>query len=179
MATIALKYTEDELVASLKRNEKRAFDYLYDNYSSALYGIIYRIVNDEIQAEDVMQEVFLKIWRKINDYDSTRGRLFTWMMNIARNSSIDHLRKEKVTLDDIDESVSKLDKMAHFQPEIATLDLRELMKKLKPERQILLDMVYLQGYTQEEAATKLNIPLGTVKSRIRIALQDLKNYFAI
>ena len=179
MATIALKYTEDELVASLKRNEKRAFDYLYDNYSSALYGIIYRIVNDEIQAEDVMQEVFLKIWRKINDYDPSRGRLFTWMMNIARNSSIDHLRKEKVTLDDIDESVSKLDKMAHFQPEIATLDLRELMKKLKPERHILLDMVYLQGYTQEEAATKLNIPLGTVKSRIRIALQDLKNYFAI
>lgn len=179
MATITLKYTEDELVASLKRNEKRAFEYLYDNYSSALYGIILRVINDEIQAEDVMQEVFLKIWRKINDYDPSRGRLFTWMMNIARNSSIDHLRKEKVTLDDIDESVSKLDKMAHFQPEIATLDLRELMKKLKPERQILLDMVYLQGYTQEEAATKLNIPLGTVKSRIRIALQDLKNYFAI
>ncbi|MFN3588942.1 MAG: RNA polymerase sigma factor [Spirosomataceae bacterium] len=179
MATIKLKYTEDELVASLKRNEKKAFEYLYDNYSSALYGIIFRVINDEIQTEDVMQEVFLKIWRKINDYDPSRGRLFTWMMNIARNSSIDHLRKDKVTLDDIDESVSKLDKMAHFQPEIATLDLRELMKKLKPERQILLDMVYLQGYTQEEAATKLNIPLGTVKSRIRIALQDLKNYFAI
>lgn len=174
-----LQYTEDELVASLKRNEKQAFTYLYDHYSGALYGIIYKILRNEETAADVMQEVFVKIWRKINDYDPARGRLFTWMMNIARNSSIDQLRKEKYPLDDLEDHLQAVDQRTHYQPNTHTLDLRDLMQKLKPERQILLDMVYLQGYTQEEAAAKLEMPLGTVKSRIRSALQDLKLYFAL
>ena len=179
MATISLKYTEDELVASLKRNEKKAFEYLYDQYSSALYGVIFKVVRNEDQAADIMQEVFVKIWRKINDYDPARGRLFTWMMNIARNSSIDQLRKAKYALDDLDDHTQEVDRLTQHQPNVNTIDLREVMQRLKPERQILLDLVYLQGYTQEEAAAKLDLPLGTVKSRIRSALHDLKNYFAI
>jgi len=179
LATISLKYTEDELVASLKRNEKKAFEYLYDQYSSALYGVIFKVVRNEDQAADIMQEVFVKIWRKINDYDPARGRLFTWMMNIARNSSIDQLRKDKYALDDLDDHTQEVDRLTQHQPNVNTIDLREVMQRLKPERQILLDLVYLQGYTQEEAAAKLDLPLGTVKSRIRSALHDLKNYFAI
>lgn len=179
MATISLKYTEDELVASLKRNEKKAFDYLYDQYSGALYGVIYKVLRNEEIAADVMQEVFVKIWRKINDYDPARGRLFTWMMNIARNSSIDQLRKDKYSLDDIEDHVQEVDRLTQHQPNTNTIDLRDMMQKLRPERQVLLDLVYLQGYTQEEAAAKLDLPLGTVKSRIRSALQDLKNYFAL
>jgi len=179
LATISLKYTEDELVASLKRNEKKAFDYLYDQYSGALYGVIYKVLRNEEIAADVMQEVFVKIWRKINDYDPARGRLFTWMMNIARNSSIDQLRKDKYSLDDIEDHVQEVDRLTQHQPNTNTIDLRDMMQKLRPERQVLLDLVYLQGYTQEEAAAKLDLPLGTVKSRIRSALQDLKNYFAL
>jgi RNA polymerase sigma factor (sigma-70 family) len=127
-----------------------------------------------------MQDVFIKIWRKISDYDPSKGRLFTWMVNIARNTSIDLIRKEKnIWLDDIEENIGNVDKISNFQQDIATIDLKGLLEKLRPERKVLVDMVYLQGYTQEEAAERLQIPLGTAKSRIRTALQDLKTFFEI
>jgi RNA polymerase sigma factor (sigma-70 family) len=180
LTTLNNKYSEEELVLSLKQNSQRAFEYLYDNYSGALYGIISKILKNDEKSEDTMQEVFLKIWRKIGDYDSTKGRLFTWMVNIARNASIDQLRKDKnIWLEDIDDHVTQIDKVASFQPQTASMDIANIMEKLKPERKVLVDMVYLKGYTQEEAAELLQIPLGTVKSRIRTALQDLKIYFKI
>ncbi len=180
MITSKIKIPEEELVASLKRNERAAFDYLYDNYSAALYGLISKIIKVEEDAENVMQDSFIKIWRKIGDYDPSKGRLFTWMVNIARNTSIDLIRKNKnVYKEDIDTSITKVDGMMSFQPETSTIDLRDLMENLKPERRELLELVYLQGYTQEDAAEHLKIPLGTAKSRIRTALQDLKSYFAI
>jgi RNA polymerase sigma factor (sigma-70 family) len=180
LTTLNIKYSEEELVVSLKQNSQKAFEYLYDNYSGSLYGLIYKIIKDEDKSEDVMQDVFLKIWRKIGDYDPSKGKLFTWMANIARNTSIDLFRKEKnIWLEDIDLNVDKVDKLVSFQPQNSMMDLNKLMDKLKPERKVLVDMVYLQGYTQEEAAEILQIPLGTAKSRIRTALQDLKTFFTI
>lgn len=178
LTTLNNKYSEEELVLSLKQNSQKAFEYLYDNYSGALYGIISKILKNDEKSEDTMQEVFLKIWRKIGDYDSTKGRLFTWMVNIARNASIDQLRKDKnIWLEDIDDHVTQIDKVSSFQPQTTGMDIANIMEKLKPERKVLVDMVYLKGYTQEEAAELLQIPLGTAKSRIRTALQDLKIYF--
>ncbi len=180
MTTLKRTYSEEELVLSLKENSQTAFEYLYDNYSGSLYGVIYKILKDDEKSEDTMQEVFLKIWRKISDYDPTKGKLYTWMMNIARNASIDLLRKNKnVWLEDIDTKIAAVDGMMSFQPQTSTIDMRDLLDKLKPERKALIDMVYLQGYTQEEAAKILDIPLGTAKSRIRTALQDLKFFFKI
>ena len=90
------KYSEEELVNLLKQNNKAAFSYLYDHYSGALFGIILKIVNqDEETSEDVLQDVFIKIWKKIATYDSTKGTLFTWMLNIARNTAIDKVRTFK------------------------------------------------------------------------------------
>lgn len=179
MATKTIRYSEEELVISLKKNQRPAFEYLYDNYSAALFGIISRVIKDEEKAADVMQDVFLKIWKKIGDYEPGRASLYTWMMNIARNASIDLYRKEKDKyMIDIDQQVGVIDNRKQEQMDVNTLDLRGLVDKLKPERKVLLDLVYLQGYTQQEAAEKLNIPLGTAKSRIRTALQDLKLYFA-
>jgi|GWRWMinimDraft_5_1066013.scaffolds.fasta_scaffold32012_1 RNA polymerase sigma factor (sigma-70 family) len=180
LTTLNNKYSEEELVLSLKQNSQKAFEYLYDNYSGALYGIISKILKNDEKSEDTMQEVFLKIWRKIGDYDSTKGRLFTWMVNIARNASIDQLRKDKnIWLEDIDDHVTHIDKVSSFQPQTIGMDIANIMEKLKPERKVLVDMVYLKGFTQEEAAELLQIPLGTAKSRIRTALQDLKIYFKI
>ncbi len=180
MATDFNHYTEESLVISLKRNDRKAFEHLYDNYSAALYGAIFKILNNEEKAQDVMQEVFLKIWRKINEFDPSRGRLFTWMINIARNSSIDLLRKEKnIFMENISESTGRVDKFISESGEVAHIGIRELLLVLKPERKDLVDLVYFQGYTQEEAAEKLRIPLGTAKSRIRVALQELKNYFEL
>jgi RNA polymerase sigma factor (sigma-70 family) len=95
LATKTNKYSEEELVAALKLNQKAAFEYLYENYSGALYGLIYKVLKDEDKAADVMQDVFLKIWKKIGDYDTSKGSLYTWMMNISRNAAIDLYRKEK------------------------------------------------------------------------------------
>lgn len=180
MTTLKKYESEDELVLSLKQNSQTAFEYLYESYGGAIYGIIHKILKDEEKSEDTMQEVFLKIWKKISDYDPSKGRLYTWMINIARNASIDQLRKHRnVHLEDISTTVPKGERMMSFQPETTLLDMADIVDKLRPERAVLIDMVYLQGYTQEEAANILEIPLGTAKSRIRTALQDLKTLFKI
>jgi RNA polymerase sigma-70 factor (ECF subfamily) len=92
MLTKQEKYTEQELTSSLQRREQSAFSYLYDQYSGALYSVIHNIVTDSEIANDVLQEVFVKIWKQIESYDASKGRLFTWMLNISRNASIDMLR---------------------------------------------------------------------------------------
>jgi RNA polymerase sigma-70 factor (ECF subfamily) len=180
LATKTTKYSEEELIASLKRNQRDAFEYLYDNYSAALFGSVCRYIPDEEKSADLLQEIFLKIWKNIGKYDSSKGRLFTWMMNITRNTCIDLLRKEKGKYHvDVQDNIIQVDAKTHHQPNVSVMDLREILEKLRPERKVLLDLVYLQGYTQEEAAEQLAIPLGTAKSRIRVALKELKIYFEV
>ncbi len=166
---------------ALKQNDRAAFEHLYEHYSGALFSVITKVLRDNEKAEDVMQDAFLKIWKNISSYDPDKGRLFTWMLNIARNSAIDAVRSEKRKpgMDDISENLDRTDQNATYQPSPSTLDLKALVDTLRPERKILLDLVYFQGYTQEEASKELDVPLGTVKSRIRTALKDLKIYFKI
>src|SRR5687767_2820729 len=90
----SVTYTEQQLIALLKQKDERAFGYLYDHYSGALYNIVLQILNDGELSNDVLQEVFVNIWRKIESYDPAKGRLFTWMLNITRNASIDVLRSK-------------------------------------------------------------------------------------
>lgn len=181
MATQKPNYSEEDLVESLKQNDRTAYEYLYDRYSGALFSVICKVLRDDEKAEDVMQDAFLKIWKSIKSYDPAKGRLFTWMLNIARNSAIDAVRSEgrKPGMDDISENLDRTEINASYQPSTSTIDLKALVDKLRPERKVLVDMVYFQGYTQEEVSKKLDIPLGTVKSRIRTALQDLKLYYNI
>ncbi len=87
-----IKYSEEELVALLKNGDESSFAYLYDHYSGALYGIIFRMINNQQLAEDVLQEAFVKIWNNLSSYDPSKGRLFTWMLNITKNLSIDAMR---------------------------------------------------------------------------------------
>ena len=181
MATPKPNYSEEDLVESLKQNDRAAFEYLYEHYSGALFSVITKVLRDNEKSEDVMQDAFLKIWKNIASYDPDKGRLFTWMLNIARNSAIDAVRSEKRKpgMDDITDRLDRTDQNATYQPSPSTLDLKALVDTLRPERKILLDLVYFQGYTQEEASQELNVPLGTVKSRLRTALKDLKHYFII
>ncbi|MGB0167441.1 MAG: RNA polymerase sigma factor, partial [Luteibaculum sp.] len=88
------KYSEEELVDGLMRQDLHFFDYLYENYSATLFGVILKIVNNTEQAEDLTQEVFVKIWSKISFYDPSKGRIYTWMLNLARNKAIDALRSK-------------------------------------------------------------------------------------
>lgn len=170
-------YTEAELVALLKQRDNGSYNYLYDHYSSALYSIILQVVGNESAAGDVLQEVFVNIWKKIESYDETKGRLFTWMLNIARNAAIDMLRSKSyrnynksVTLDSGAESLQST------QLEVDNIGLRKVVDKLKPEQRSLIELAYFKGFTHEEIAEIESIPLGTVKTRIRAALQQLRTF---
>jgi RNA polymerase sigma factor (sigma-70 family) len=173
--------SERELVFLLKEKNNKAFGYLYDNYSAALFGIIHQIIDDNELASDILQEVFLNIWRRIETYDASKGRLFTWMLNIARNASIDTLRsksyqnsqKNQALPDDVNNIGSG---MQFIQTNIDNIGLRKILEKLKPEHRILIELAYFKGYTHEEISKIESIPLGTVKTRIRNALLQLKEY---
>lgn len=165
----------------LQSKDEKAFNYLYDNYSGALYGVIWKVLNVEELSNDVLQEVFVKIWKNIDQYDSSKGRLYTWMLNIARNMAIDTLRSKRYQQDqkttDIENTVYTNDSSRTSFNNTDTLGLRKSVMNLKPEFRTLIDLAYFQGYTQDEISKTLNIPLGTVKTRLRNAIIELKTVF--
>ena len=163
----------------IKRGNSEAFEKLYDNYSKALFGVSSKIVRSDEVAEDVLQESFVKIWKKIHSYDDSKGRLFTWMLNIVRNTSIDKLRKLKSQGKyEIQELKPNVD-LGVKNSKINTnhIGVRELLTKLPPEQQEMIEYLYFNGYTQQEVSDELNIPLGTVKTRSRAALKELRKIF--
>lgn len=171
------KYDEGELVEMLRSQDRKAFNYLYDNYSDALYGVVLKVVRTEETAQDLLQEIFVKIWKNITQYDVGKGRLFTWMLNIARNTSIDYLRVNRPEIQDIESAVYWVEEHQEIYNDLDAKELREIVSQLKPEQQTLIEMVYWGGYTHEETAQRLEMPLGTVKTRVRSALRDLRKYF--
>lgn len=171
------KYEEGELVEMLRHQDRKAFNYLYDNYSDALYGVVLKLVRTEETAQDLLQEIFVKIWKNIAQYDVGKGRLFTWMLNIARNTSIDYLRVNRPEIQDIESAVYWVEEHQEIHNDLDAKELREVVSQLKPEQQTLIEMVYWGGYTHEETAQRLDMPLGTVKTRVRSALRDLRKYF--
>jgi RNA polymerase sigma-70 factor (ECF subfamily) len=146
-----------------------------------MYGVIQRIVQNEAIAEDVLQESFLKIWSNFIQYDASKGRLFTWMINICRNLSIDKVRSKEYTNlrknQDIENVVSFNSSFLNPSYNPDTIDVKEIVKKLEPEYYTIIDLLFFKGYSQSEAAEKLNIPLGTVKTRSRAAIQKLRMIF--
>ena len=163
-------------MALLQQRNEKAFGYLYDNYSGALYGIVNSIVTDKEIANDVLQNVFINIWRKIESYDPSKGRLFTWMLNIARNAAIDEVRSKGYRDSQKNQSLSENVDIAGAitGPNIDDVGLKKVLTKLKGELRVLIDMSYFQGFTHEEISKALGIPLGTVKTRIRSALIQLR-----
>lgn len=173
------KYSEEELTQLLRRQDRKAFNYLYDNYSDAIYGIVLKVVQTEEVAQDLMQDIFVKIWKNIAQYDGSKGRLFTWMLNIARNSAIDYLRIKRPEIQDLNTTVYSIESSQNIHEEWATDELKEIVTRLKPDQQKLIEMVYWGGYTHEETAKHLDMPLGTVKTKVRSALQDLRKIFGV
>jgi RNA polymerase sigma factor (sigma-70 family) len=170
--------SEDKLIALLKGRNEDGLRALYDHYSAALYGVVFRIVNDKETAEDVLQEVFVKIWNTIAAYDATKGRLYTWMLNIARNAAIDKTRSKNFRnegqVQSIEDFVYSVDRQHNQSIATDHIGLRKLIDGLKPEQRQLIDLLYFGGYTQVEAAEELKIPLGTVKTRVKAAINRLR-----
>jgi RNA polymerase sigma-70 factor (ECF subfamily) len=176
-----ITYTEQELVLALKERNNQAFSFLYDHYAGALYSIIKQIVTDNPElANDILQEVFINIWRKIDTYDQTKGRLFTWMLNIARNASIDMLRSKgyqnSQKNQELPDNVYKGAANQAILQNVDSIGLKKMLEKLRPESRVLVELAYFKGFTHEEIAEIAAIPLGTVKTRIRNALLQLREY---
>jgi RNA polymerase sigma factor (sigma-70 family) len=171
------KYSEEELVLQLQNHSQQAFSYLYDNYAGALNGIILRLIDDKTLAEDILQEAFLKIWNNFSSYDAAKGRLFTWMVNITRNLTIDTLRskgyKKQLKISADENSVSNVTDGA-TAAKFDAIGIKKQLMNLKPEQRSIIDMAYFGGYTQEEISKETGVPLGTVKTRMRTAILELR-----
>lgn len=182
LKTSKVTFIEENLVAGLKSGDKIALEKLYEMYSCSLMGIITRIVKFDEIAEDVLQDTFLKIWKSIAKYDSSKGRLFTWMANLAKNTAIDQIRSKHysnagVTDDIYDMPIDILDKSNYFQFNPEVIGIKNLIQNLKPDQKNILDMIYFEGYTHVEVSEILQIPLGTVKTKIRSSIITLRKYF--
>lgn len=167
----------DELLSLLLGKDEEGFNYLYKNYSGALYGIIIKIVRYEEEATEVLQDVFVKIWNSVKSFDQNKGSLYTWMLNIARNSAIDRLKSKSFQNDLKNQSIP------HFVNDSVGLsseqhhEFNEVQKgvaNLREDYQIVINKAYFGGLTQEEISQELGIPLGTVKTRTRAALVELQ-----
>lgn len=171
-------YTEYELTTLLKQKDEQAFNFLYDNYSAALYGAILKTVADVGTAQDTLQNVFIKIWKSFDRFDSSKGSLYTWMLNIARNTAIDVLRssafQQNQKTKNIEDNVYKDTQELMTNISVDGIGLQKVITKLKEEYRVIIELAYFKGYTQEDIAKELNIPVGTVKTRCRNALLQLK-----
>lgn len=176
--------TQEEilLVEGLKANDKFSFNALHKNYSYALLGIIFRIVKHHEDAEDVLQETFIKISRNIHQYDDNKSRFFTWMARIAKHKSLDYVKTasakneaNRIDLIDIHQYTCK---QIHINSlNIETLGLKQLTFVLNNVQREVIDLMYFKGYTQVEIAKQLEIPLGTVKTKARMAIIELRKLF--
>ncbi len=165
------------LFEAVGRGDQEAFGQLYDRYSATLYGIILKVVKEDARAEEVLQDAFVKIWRSIHTYDASKGRPFTWMLNIARNAAIDMVRtaeyRSRGSVQALDKNVYRTGSDEAWQ-ELEHIGMDRVLQRMPTEHRELIDMAYYQGYTQQEIAERTGLPLGTVKSRTRAALLSLR-----
>ncbi len=168
----------DQLVKQLKEKNVDAFEELHKMYAENICGAINVIVRDETIAQEICQDVFVKVWQRSNQYDSSKGRFFTWLLNMAKNAAIDYTRskrfknqKKNHSLDffvDIYEQPTEEESSSDYE------GLKKLLKQLKKKCIELIESLYFKELTQKDAAQKLDIPLGTVKSRNRNCLKELR-----
>lgn len=176
------------LLSGIARRDQRSLEQLYDRYAKLLYSVAMRIVRDRVETENILQEVFLQVWRSASTYNACLGTPCVWLIRIARNKSIDlwrskgnRIRRHQV---EIDESpLNDTADPARDPHEIATATqaavmVREALLQLPQDQRRLIELAYYEGYSQSELAEKLTLPLGTVKSRMRLGLLALREQFA-
>lgn len=172
------KISEEVLVQELQAKKPSALEYLYDNYSGALYGVILRIVKSEEVAQEVLHDVYMKVWNNFSSYDAGKGRLYTWLANISRNASIDKIRSKEIKktqkTDLVSDNVHTIDHANSQSQSIDGIGLDKVLDQLPDDLKFVIDLMYYKGYTQTEIAEEFNIPLGTVKTRARTAMRELR-----
>jgi RNA polymerase sigma-70 factor, ECF subfamily len=171
-----IRYTHDDLVILIKNKDQKAFAYLYDNYARALFGVIFAVIDDTEESEDILQKAFMKIWENFDSYSIAKGRLYTWMLNISRNMAIDYKRSKysRNKIQNGSQNVYTINNVFAEEFSTDTIGLKKVVDNLKEDHLTLIELAYYKGYTQEEISKELGIPIGTVKTRIRKALLILR-----
>jgi RNA polymerase sigma-70 factor (ECF subfamily) len=168
----------EKLVDKFQKKEVLAFEALYEMYYQNILGVVYNIVRDESIAEEVTQDVFMKAWNNATSYSRKKGRFFTWLLNIARNAAIDKVRSKSFNKRsknlDADIFVDILEDSTNLDAQTDAIGIRKFVNKLADTCKKLIDLLYFKGFTQKEASEKLEIPLGTVKTRNRNCLKSLR-----
>lgn len=168
----------DSLIARFQKKDIAAFEALHAMYAENIHGVINTIVRNPELSEEICQDVFIKIWNNASSYNPSKGRFFTWILNIARNAAIDELRSKshknlKKNLS-TDYFVGNLEAHDDMDSKINVIGLRKLLKGLKEKCTELIELLYFKGFTQKEAAEQLNIPIGTVKTRNRSCISQIR-----
>jgi len=166
------------LVERFKKKDVSAFETLYGMYADNICGVIETIVRNEGRSQEICQDVFIKIWNNSESYNSSKGRFFTWILNIARNAAIDEVRSrsyknQKKNLS-ADYFVGILASSEEDNSVVDTSRIRRMVKNLKEKCVQIIELLYFKGYTQKEAAEELEIPVGTVKTRNRSCISQLR-----
>ena len=165
---------ERHIVSLLAEKDDKAISLLYENYGDTLFGVAFKVVKDEDLAQDVLQESFIKIWKKADTYDASKAKLFTWLFRIVRNTAIDKLRSINNKSDkEIQIDVSDVYNVGVKAINLEHLDIQENLDKIEDKYRIVLEALFFEGMTQQEASDELDIPLGTIKSRLKIGLREL------
>lgn len=164
------------LILQLQNKDEKALSLVYDKYAGALYGVIIRICKDEQQAQNLLQDTFLTIWEKSQTYDVNKGRFYTWAYRIAKNKTLNFIRKNNNLIQTEDLSVYT-NKEEQATQEIDILKLNGSIKKLENHHQKALELVYFKGLTHREAHKEMKVPLGTFKSYIKQAIKQLQEIY--
>ena len=175
--------SQEEVLSLIEKKDAKAYTYLYNMYSKSLFAVISNLIKNREEAEDVLQDVFVKIWKNIDSYNDEKGRLYTWMLNITRNTTIDKMRSKgynkSLKNQELDNFVSIIDTENKFINKIDIIGVSEFIKKLKPKCIRIIDLLFFKGYTQAETSEEMEIPLGTVKTLNRTCINDLRTYLQV
>lgn len=175
--------SDEALLACIGAGDQRAFDTLYRRYADLVYSVALRVVADPQIAQDVAQEVFLRIWRQPRLFDESRGRFVSWLMSVARNRAVDEVRsrgrrrlREVAPPPGADDpvDVQAIDPAMAAQITAERAAVRQALVTLPPEQRQAIELAYFGGMTQQEISATLNVPLGTIKTRIRLAMKKLR-----
>lgn len=168
---------EERISYLLADNDKKALALIFDNYGSLLLNSILRVVKDKMMAEEVLQQVLLKVWQNADSFDAQKGSLFTWLVSISRNAAIDKTRTRDFRLTQESERSIELVNITEketSEDQFEKMYVRQLLNQLPEVQRKLISMSYFQGYSHKEIAENLDMPLGTVKTRIRLAIKHLR-----
>ncbi|GGI57985.1 RNA polymerase sigma factor [Winogradskyella haliclonae] len=168
----------DALVKQFQKKDIKAFETLYKMYSNSIHGVVNTIVKDTVISDELMQDVFIKAWNNAESYSSSKGRFFTWILNIARNAAIDKTRSKafKQSKQNLDASffVDIIVSNSNLEQQTDAIGIKKFVNQLGEKCKILIEFLYFKGYTQKDLAETLDIPIGTVKTRNRSCIQKLR-----